>query len=145
MMPKEDKDLVAVHEDTFVFNGVKINYAVLESNAVLIAYPSILKLLNVTVNEVKDIKPIKYWNSKRKWNNGLYLKEIPDILTSLASNAQTESLKFKAKELLQELSHIALKALTGEKDIVEEEKKEPSFDQLLGALMKVPLPKNDKK
>ena len=141
-MTRSDEELIVVSEDTFLFRGIKINFAVLESNAVLIAYTSILKLLNITVNEVKDIKPVRYWNSKKKWNNGLYLKEIPEILTSLVSDAQNESLKIKASNLLQELSYLALKSLTGEKEIQEDEPKpEPSFDQLLGALMKVPPPK----
>lgn len=140
-MHKEDKDLIAVKEDSFILRDIRINYAILESNAVIIAYSSIIKLLNVSVNEIKDIQPITYWNSKRKWNNGLYLKEIPEILMELVQNAKSESLSQKAKELLTELSYTALKLLTGEQEIKTEEKVEPTFDQLLGALMKVPSPK----
>lgn len=140
-MHKEDKDLIAVKEDSFIFRDIRINYAILESNAVIIAYSSIMKLLKVSVNEIRDIKPVTYWNSKRKWNNGLYLKEIPEILMELVQNAKSESLSRKAKELLNELSYTALKLLTGEQEIKTEERVEPTFDQLLGALMKVPSPK----
>lgn len=141
-MPKTDKELIAVNEDTFVFKGIKVKYAVLESNAVLISYSSILKLLNVSVNELKDIKPIMYWDSKKKWNHGLYLKDIPTILTSLITDSKIETLRDKAREVLQELSYIGLKSLTGEQEIVEDQpEKQPTFDQLLGALMKVPPPK----
>jgi len=141
-MRKSDTDLEVVQEDTFIFRGIKIKYAVLESNAVLIALPSILKLLNITVNEAKDIKPVGYWNSQKKYNNGLYLIEIPKILGDLVSESKSETLKKKASELLQELSYIALRSLSGEQDIIEKEpEKQPSFDQLLGALMKVPPPK----
>lgn len=136
---KTDEDLIVVHENTFLFRGIKINYAVLESNAVIIAYSSILKLLDVKSGEVKDIKPIIYWNSKKKWNNGLYLKEIPEILSNLVKESESETLSMKAAELLNELSYIALKQLTGEQEI--KEKPQPTFDQLLGALMKVPPPK----
>jgi hypothetical protein len=138
-MSKEDKDLIVVHEDNFDFNGTKINYAVLDNNAVLIAYSSILKLLNVTANEVKHIKPVAFWNSKKKWNNGLYLEEIPKILFNLVEEAETETLSAKAAELLKELSYFALKQLTGEQEI--KEKPQPTFDQLLSGLLKVPPPK----
>lgn len=120
-MARSDEELVAVHEDSFQFRGKNINYVVLKSNAILIAYSSIISLLNVNRSEVKDIKPIPYWNSQKKWNNGLYLKEIPEILTSLIAYAKSETLKKKAIELLQELSHIALKALTGEQEISEDQ------------------------
>lgn len=140
-----DKELVVVHEDSFLFKGMKINYAVLESNRVLITYSSIIKLLNVSASEIAHIPPIPYWNSKKKWNNGLYLNEIPQILSSIAAASKSERLAQKATELLHELSYSALKALTGEKDIIEEEKPKPTFDQLLGALMKVPPPKKVKK
>jgi len=138
-MSKEDKDLIVVHEDKFDFNGTKINYAVLDNNAVLIAYTSILKLLNVTTNEMKDINPVAFWNSKKKWNNGLYLKEIPEILFNLVEKAESETLSAKAAELLKELSYLALKQLTGEQEI--KEKPQPTFDQLLSGLLKVPAPK----
>jgi len=138
---KNDKELIVVHEDSFVFRGMKINYAVLESNRVIIAYSSIIKLLNISASEIAHIPPVPYWNSKKKWNNGYYLNEIPEILLSFITNSTSESLIKKTSDLLQELSYLALKGLTGEKDIIEVEKPEPSFNQLLGALMKVPPPK----
>jgi hypothetical protein len=101
-MPKTEKELIAIHEESIIFNGLKINYAVLENNTVLIDYKSIIKPLNTTTNEVKDIvHPTLFWNSKKKWNNGLYLKGVPEILISLISGDHGETLKNKANGLLQ--------------------------------------------
>ena len=100
--------------------------------------------MGVTINEVKDVKTIVYWNPKKKWNHGVYLKNIPAILISLITDSKIETLKIKASEILQELSYIALKSLTGEQEIIEDKpEKQPTFDQLLGAIMKVRLLKNN--
>lgn len=138
-MARSDDELKVVSEDTFLFRGKNIKFAILENNHAVIARTSIHMLLDANANDLKDVPSIIYWNSKNKFNNGLYLKEIPELLISMINSSKSEKLIKNATRLLMELSYLALKSLTGEQEIVEDEpKKEPSFDQLLGALMKVP-------
>jgi len=51
----------------------------------------------------------------------------------LITDSEIETLRDRAREILQELSHIALKSLTSVQEIIEDEpEKQPTFDQLLG-------------
>ena len=71
--------------------------------------------------------------------NRLNIYYYSKFLFNLVEKAESETLSAKAAELLKELSYLALKQLTGEQEI--KEKPQPSFDQLLSGLLKVPPPK----
>ncbi|TDO23757.1 hypothetical protein [Pedobacter duraquae] len=143
MKSKEDKDLIVKSEGTFVFRGKKIKYALLENGYAIIAVTSLLMLLRAKEKDFNDFPSFRRFKSQNKWNNGLYLDEVIEILISIISGNESEDLIKSAKDLLTDLSLNALKSFTGEEDIIvdEEPKQEPTFNQLLGALMKVPPPK----
>lgn len=141
-MAKEDKYLTAVREDKILICDKLVKYAVLENGIVVIDRTSIYNLLPITINDIIDFskRSIVYINSKKKPVTAFYLKDIPKILSYLLRTSNNEKIVDNVNAIIEELIYNSLKSSTGEQDIAEE-KPQPTFDQLLGALMKVPPPK----
>jgi len=111
---------------------ISVFYAVLDNNAVLIHIAIYWSFLMLPLMGLKILNQLPFWDFKKEWNNGLYLKEIPKILFNLVEKAEAETLSAKAAELLKEFSYLALNQLTLEQEI--KEKPQPTFHQLLSAL-----------